>query len=388
MIKKDFVKLLTFSFLLLSMLSCEDTATEDFTPISPILKEIEMPLEANIMPGQATIIKGLGFSNEDKVYFENEEGITEVEVISVTDSYIVVIVPIEAGGEYTVIIERTEKQTTLDSKIKVPFVVPLTDVELPMNSIVQEGEVYILGKGFQDGDMAILTADFYPTDSEFAAPIILTSEGAKFTLPINTYGINTVLIKRENRQSNLGEITIETNVGDEIGGGVVFWVDANKTHGYIVSKSNVGTPAEQFGPEVTPSDASGTTQEIGSGKVNTQKIIEKMNQLRQLHDWPEWREVKIAAELCNEFSVTDNGGSYSDWFLPSRQELIELFKVKSMLADKGYDIPPNNYWSSSEAEGNAGWAAYYVNFYEETNVVTDIASKSGWRLGVRPIRTY
>jgi len=223
---------------------------------------------------------------------------------------------------------------------------------------------------------------------EYSIPVTLTSEGVKFNLPKGTYGVNTIVIVRENRKSNLGTITIETNVGDELGGGIVFWVDANKAHGYIVSKTNVGTPAEQFGPEVAPGDAAGTSQTMGSGKTNTQKIVTKMAQLMAANDWPEWRNVKIAAELCQEFSATENSLTYADWFLPSREELIELFKVKSMIATKGYAIPANNYWSSSEGDGEAGWSAYYVNFYEETNIVSEIASKSGWKLGVRPVRSY
>lgn len=78
------------------------------------------------------------------------------------------------------------------------------------------------------------------------------------------------MIIRGERKSNLGTITIETNVGDKLGGGVVFWVDAAKAHGYIVNMSNIGTGTEQFGPEVNPSDAAGTSQNMGSGYTNTQ----------------------------------------------------------------------------------------------------------------------
>ncbi len=382
------IKLLSISFLIQILYSCQDTTPEPPVPISPILKEIKMPDETEIMPGQATLIQGLGFSREDKVFLTNADGTNEVEVLEATDSYIKIIVPINAGGEYSVIVERAGKQTTLNSTLKVPLIVPLTDVELPTNAITQQGEVYILGNGFENGDVAKLSATFYPTGTEYNIPLTLTSEGAKFNLPSGVYGINTVLIVRENRQSNLGTIIVETNVGDELGGGIVFWVDANKAHGYITSKTNVGTATEQFGPEVDPANAAGTGQAMGSGKSNTQKIVDKMAQLRIQYDWPEWRSVKIAAELCNDFSVTENNLTYTDWFLPSREELIELFKVKGMMASKGHAIPANNYWTSSEGEGNAGWAAYYVNFYENTNIISEFVSKSGWKIGVRPVRSY
>lgn len=389
MMKKLIIKLLSISFLIHFQYSCQDTTTEPIVPISPILKEIKMPDETEVIPGQPVQIRGLGFSREDKVFLSNADGTIEVEVLEATDGYIKITIPIDAGGQYSVIVERSGKQTILDSKLKVPFIVPLTDVKLPKDAIAQQGEVYIIGNGFKDGDVAKLTASFYPAIAEYSIPVSLTSEGVKFNLPKGVYGINTVLIVRENRTSNLGTIIIETNVGDELGGGIVFWVDVHKAHGYISSKINVGTPTEQFGPEVSLDDAFGTSQTMGSGKFNTQKIVEKMAQFRVKYDWPEWRTVKNAAELCHEFSVTENNLTYSDWFLPSREELIELFKVKNIMAAKGYAIPANNYWTSSEGDGiNAGWSAYYVNFYEDTKIVSGFVSKSSWKIGVRPIRSY
>lgn len=385
---KKCLKFLFITGLAFLAFGCDDDDKHVAEPIPPIFKEVKMPSEMSIIPGQATQIIGLGFSREDKIFLTNTEGTKEVEVLEATDNYIKFIVPIDAGGEYFVTIERSEKQTTLNSKLKVPFIVPLTDIELPSAAISQEGEVYIVAKGFQTGDVVKLTATFYPDGTQYSIPVTLTSEGAKFNLPKGTYGINTIVIERGNRKSNLGTITVATNVGDEVGGGIVFWVDTNKAHGYIASKTNVGTPTEQFGPEVDPINAVGTSQAMGSGKSNTKKIATKMAQLRSINDWPEWRTVKIAAELCEDFSVTDNNLTYTDWFLPSREELIELFKVKSVLANKGYAIPANNYWSSSEADGNTGWAAYYVNFYEATNIVSEFVSKSGWKIGVRPVRSY
>ena len=37
---------------------------------------------------------------------------------------------------------------------------------------------------------------------------------------------------------------------------------------------------QQFGPEVNPSDAAGTSQNMGSGYTNTQNIVKKFNALQ------------------------------------------------------------------------------------------------------------
>lgn len=369
--------------------SCDSDSEHTVTPIAPILKEIKFPSENDIIPGQVVQINGLGFSKEDIVYLTDETNKTEqVEVTEVTDSYLKFIVPLEAGGNYTVTIERAGKQTTLTGTFKVPFIVPILDIVLPSHNIPPKGKVEIQGKGFQKGDVATLYASFYPEGIEYNLPLTITDEGAEFTLPESLYGVNSIMIIRGERKSNIGTITVETNVGDRIGGGVVFWINAAKTHGYIVNMSNIGTNTEKFGPEVNPSDAAGTSQSMGSGSVNTQNIIKKFNALQSANNWPEWQGIKIAAQLCADHTATDGTSAYTDWFLPSREELIEVFKVKNMLAEKGVNIPANNYWTSSEADGNAGWAAYYVNFYEETEIISEICSKSGWTIGVLPIRAY
>ncbi len=52
-------------------------------------------------------------------------------------------------------------------------------------------------------------------------------------------------------------------------------------------------------------------------------------------------------------------------------------------------MPPNNYWSSSEGDGDAaGWSAFYVNFYEATQIVSGNSDKEGWQIGVRAIRAF
>ncbi len=58
-------------------------------------------------PVRLAQINGLGFAKEDIVYLSNATNQKEkVEVTEVTDSYLKFIVPVEAGGEYTVTIER------------------------------------------------------------------------------------------------------------------------------------------------------------------------------------------------------------------------------------------------------------------------------------------
>jgi hypothetical protein len=340
------------------------------------------------MPGRPATIRGNGFDASDKVFIEDEQGMTEVQLLSVTDEAMMIMVPADAGGAYTVTIERAGKQTTLDGELKVPFVIVIEDLVMPSNPFPAGATVTIGGEGFETGDIIQLTAPFYPENKVISVSTTVTADGISFQIPAAAYGINTVIAARgTQRKTILGNIGIQVSVGDEVGGGVVYYTDNNKLHGYIVNKTNTGSPTQPFGPSAALSWAAGTSKDLGGGKTNTSKLVAKMTSFRQ--SFSNWNGKKTAAEHCDDLSITVSGDTYNDWYLPSQQELIELFKVKSMLSAHGAAMPPNNYWSSSEGDGDAaGWSAFYVNFYEATNIVSGNSDKEGWQIGVRAIRSF
>ncbi len=359
-------------------------------PIAPILKDTAFPSVDDVVPGGTATISGLGFSDEDIVYLKDASGKTiQVEVVGVTDYDITIAIPEDAGGEYTVIIERAGLQTTLEGTLSVPLMVVLEDVQMPADPVSGGSTATILGSGFEAGDKLEISGSQYPTGKTFSVDLSIVEGGVEFTVPAELYGVSTVIITRGERRTNLGTISTTVNVGDAVGGGIVYYVTDGGIHGYIVNMSNIGSATEKFGPEVTEADAAGTSTEMGTGKTNTESIINKFNALQSANNWPEWVGVTIAAQWCADHTVADGEYVYDDWYLPSQAELSEVFKVKNMLAEKGVSIPANNYWTSSEAPSpDPGWAAYYVNFYEAENLVTAICSKAGWTIGVLPIRSF
>ncbi len=372
-----------FAILIACICGCSKNNHTEPNPISPILKEIVFP--SDVIPGKETTIRGKGFSKDDKIFIEDDKGILEVVVTEATNDYIKFLVPVEVAGLYVVTVERAGKQTTLDGELFVPFVVVLDNVIMPATNVQQSTTVNIQGEGFLDGDVIQLTAPFYPVNKNI--PVTITPDGMSFVLPEGAYGVNTVTIVRGERRTQLGTIGIEVNIGDELGGGIIYYIESDKVHGFIVNKTNTGTPQEQFGPGVALSGAAGTSKSRGSGKGNTTKLIDKINTFRQGNN--SWNNKKSAAEMCKELSITVGDNTYADWFLPSQEELIEIFKVKNMLWDKGAGMPANNYWSSSEGDGDAaGWSAYYVNFYEAENIVSENSDKEGWKIGIRAIRSF
>ena len=372
------------------LVGCKDDVKQPDVPISPILKEIIMPQVADVMPGKVVTILGKGFSSEDKLFLEAESDTTKisVEVIEVTDNLIKFTLPKECAGKYMVYDKRAGLISKLDGILSVPYLVVLDNIVIPTNNFKVGMEVTIQGNGFEANDSIRLYSDSYPENVVYKLPTTLKSNGIGFIVPNGSYGINNMVVSRGIRITTLGSIGIKANIGDAIGGGIVFWVDANQTHGLIVNKTNTGTPLEQFGPGFPLSGAAGTSLEIGTGKDNTTKLVAKMSAYRSAND-NIWKTKKSAAEQCDDLVVTDNGLTYDDWFLPSQLELKQVFLQKAMLYTKGATVPANNYWSSSEGTGDAaGWSAYYVNFYESTNYITGNSDKEGWKIGIIAIRSF
>lgn len=103
--------------------------------------------------------------------------------------------------------------------------------------------------------------------------------------------------------------------------------EANVAHGLIAAKEN-----QSEGIIWSPSAARcGTETGLGTGAANTDKIIAKYG-----------AGSGYAAGLCRAY----NGGGYTDWYLPSIDELEKLYLNKDAIGGFG----ENPYWSSSEPD--------------------------------------
>lgn len=87
-----------------------------------------------------------------------------------------------------------------------------------------------------------------------------------------------------------------------------------------------------------------------------------------------------AAEYCD----TLDAGGYSDWFLPSKDELAEVYNE---LFTKGYQynfpiVADSTFWSSSEESNVAAW---YHDFYYNNQGGASKATING---RVRAVRAF
>jgi len=135
--------------------------------------------------------------------------------------------------------------------------------------------------------------------------------------------------------------TIDTRVG-KIGsaGGYIFYDQAEVIDDWQYLEAAPATSEVLAEWGLHGVDCIGTSTEIGTGLANTATIITHLTTTG---------ETGKAAQLCNALSV----GGFTGWFLPSKDELNQMYVnlAESNLGgfDRTGDFPASYYWSSSTA---------------------------------------
>jgi len=202
--------------------------------------------------------------------------------------------------------------------------------------------------------------------------------------PLTTYtitGVSQLLSVPYALHAKTAEsITGAHYVGELYGGGVVFWVDQTGNHGLICSMIDNSTGLIWTTAAYQSTTVPGGALSDWDGQANTTAIVAQAG-----------AGTTYAAGLCDVYTNVDYGtGVYSDWYLPSRGELNDLWNnikaVQKALDSDGNPattaIEKDYYWSSSECNSNNAW--YFNGFYGGN---TDYYNKSN-TIYVRAVRAF
>jgi len=141
-------------------------------------------------------------------------------------------------------------------------------------------------------------------------------------------------------------------IGDMVHGGIVFWVDpTDNTKGKVCAMTDQSIGAEWgcYSINVAGADA------LDNGLQNTLDILNEGCGLDNQTN-------SVAANICAAY----RGGGYSDWFLPSKDELNQMYLNKATInataiANGGSGFANSSYWSSTEYDFSNAWRQYFYN---------------------------
>ena len=129
------------------------------------------------------------------------------------------------------------------------------------------------------------------------------------------------------------------SIGQNYGGGIIFYIDGTGMHGLIAAPADQSTNI-LWGCAGTLTGASGTA--IGTGQANTTTIVSSCAEASP-------------ARICDNLVL--NG--FDDWFLPSLDELDEMYYQRFAI---GGFVTTESYWSSSEYDADQAW---FHHFFDE-----------------------
>tara|TARA_Y100000589_G_C26968745_1_gene553680 strand:- start:182 stop:793 length:612 start_codon:yes stop_codon:yes gene_type:complete len=155
------------------------------------------------------------------------------------------------------------------------------------------------------------------------------------------------------------------SIGDFHEGGVIFYLDSNGG-GLVCDIKDLSNPfpANNTYIDQVPWGCQGITlnganeMSIGAGNQNTNDILVECTQSLNNTTGPAWGG--IAAEVC---SNSDAQG-YTDWFLPSINELKEIHNNLTVinstaLSNGGDEFEIYGYWSSTQNNNNTAFQVIF-----------------------------
>ena len=138
-------------------------------------------------------------------------------------------------------------------------------------------------------------------------------------------------------------------------GGLIFYVkEGGYSDGWMYLEAAPATTewtSKQWGSYQT--EIGGTGIGIGSGQSNTTTIVTWLDDNTDDAHGDVKYKTDRAAYLCDDLTL----GGYDNWFLPSKDELDQMYANLHLQGIGGFD--DNSFWSSSESSAGGAWNQYF-----------------------------
>ena len=166
-------------------------------------------------------------------------------------------------------------------------------------------------------------------------------------------------------------VSIDSLYGKTYAGGLIFYLDTLNTYsfeGLVAAPEDQSTGIAWITGGSTQFTINGNTIDtIGTGLANTEAM---MNQAEYTGG---------AAKVCLDYMIMEGAVTYDDWFLPSKDELHEMYENLKSNGFGGFAAV--FYWSSTEVGDLSAWIQNFSTGYQVNN------DKSSTR-HVRAVRAF
>ena len=239
----------------------------------------------------------------------------------------------------------------------------VTDVKT--SGAITAGGKIIAGASSASSNSAVMEAN--STTQGFLPPRLTTTQRDAITSPVagltiwNTTNTQLEVYDGSYWKNMVGLLVSPLQVGDEYGGGKIFYIFGPSDNGYIKGQTHgliaaLEDQTTDAGVKWFPEKFYGATGTyIGLGLPNTLGIIASAVITGTTN------MSSFAAGLANSY----RGGGYMDWYLPSIDELKKMYENRDAIGGFATSGIPS-YWSSTQKGGIS-----FTNFTSFANGVTN-----------------